>query len=94
MKKVITRIKNRARILFYYLVSTRMAGWYFNMTKKKFLDDKTSRWGNAWWYGYLFHYAVRLDVDAVRDRHFPKRRVRTLMPDFDYFLFYNKNNSL
>lgn len=88
-KRVIVRVRNRVRIILYYLVSTRIAGWYFLMTKKRFLNDKSSRLGNAWWYGYLFHYALHLDVNKARAQGFPKRRVRTLMPDFDYFLFYN-----
>lgn len=88
-KRVNTRIKNRVRIILYYLVSTRIAGLFFKLTKKRFLKDKESRWGNIWWYGYLFNYACRLDYDIIRKQGLPKRRVQKLMPDFDYFYFYN-----
>lgn len=87
--RLLTRIKNRVRIILFYLSSTRVASMFFKLTKKRFLYDKTSRFGNAWWYGYLFNYATHLDLVSAKDQRFPKRRVRTLMPDFDYFYFYN-----
>ena len=89
MGRLVSRIKNRVRIIMYYLASTRIAGVFFNLTKKRFLNDKTSRLGNVWWYGYLFNYARYLDLNAIRSCNLPKRRVRTLMPDFDWFMFYN-----
>ncbi len=73
----------------FYLSSTKIAGLFFRMTKKRFENDKTLRWGDAWWYGYLFNFALHLDVNSFRGHGLPKRRVRTLMPDFDYFQFYN-----
>lgn len=83
------RINSRVRIILIYICSTRIAKLFFRMTKKRFLNDRYSRWGNIWWYGYLFNFALRLDVDYVRSQNFPKRRVKALMPDFDWFMFYN-----
>ena len=73
----------------FYLVSSRLASIYFKLTKKKYLNDKTSRWGDIWWYGYLFNFALHFDVNTVRGRGLPKRRIKTLIPNYDYFLFYN-----
>lgn len=86
---VFVKLKKRTRIVLINLVSCRFAGLFFKLTKKKFINDKTSRWANTWWYGYLLNFALRFDVNTVRGQGLPKRRVKTLMPDFDWFLFYN-----
>ena len=88
-RRLLTRFKNRVRIILHYIASTRLVGLFFKLTKKRFVNNKSSRWGNVWWYGYLFNYAIHLDLDSVSGLNYPKRRVRTLMPDFDWFLFYN-----
>ena len=85
----LTRIKNRVRIILYYLASTKIADLFFRLTKQRFLNDKSSSLGNTWWYGYLFNYGLRLDLNSFCNQNLPKRRVRKLMPNFDCFYFYN-----
>ena len=87
--RLLGKVKKRIRIILINLTSSRIAGLFFRLTKKRFTNDKSSRWANAWWYGYLLNFALRFDVNTVRGKNLPKRRVKTLMPDFDWFLFYN-----
>lgn len=86
---LIKRAKNRIRIILCYLTSTGVAGLFFKATKKRFINDTSSRWGKAWWYGYLLNYSLHLDIESIRSKCFPKRRVQKLMADFDWFQFYN-----
>lgn len=87
--RLTSKVKKRLCIILLNLASTRFAGLFFKLTKRRFISDRTSRLANVWWYGYLLNFAVHLDVEAIRGKNLPKRRVRTLMPDFDWFLFYN-----
>lgn len=89
MNRITGRIKERIIIVLLYLTSTRFVGLFFSLTKKRYINNRSGRFSNAWWYGYLYNFAIHLDVDKVRNNHYPKRRVKTLMPDFDWFLFYN-----
>lgn len=90
LKKRIQRVF--LKIGFFVLsapVGRSLANLFFKATKRRFEDDKTSRLGNAWWYGYLYNFACRLDMENVKRSNKGYRAIRVLMPNYDFFFFYN-----
>ncbi len=70
-------------------ITSTLARMFFKLTERRFQHNKTSALGNAWWYGYLFNFACRLDLEKIRKNNKGYRAIRVLMPDYDYFFFYN-----
>ena len=73
----------------FFVLKTPIGSAFFAMTKRLFKDDKASKIGNAWWYGYLYNYAYHLDFDRIKRNNKGYRAVRVLIPNYDYFKFYN-----
>ena len=77
---------------FYVLsapIGSALSRGFFKLTEGRFRNDKTSKLGNAWWYGYLYNFACRMDLEKIKEKNKGFRAVRVLMPDYDYFFFYN-----
>ena len=62
---------------------------FFLLTKPIFKNKKGSRWADAWWYCYLYWFARHYRLKKLRNKNKGYRLVKKLMPDYDYFLFYN-----
>ncbi len=71
------------------LLATPIGTLFFKITKGAFKNDRTSRLGDAWWYGYLYNFAGRMDLEGIKKNNKGYRAVRVIKPDYDYFLFYN-----
>lgn len=72
-----------------YVAASPLGSLFFRITKNIFKNDKTSKAGKAWWYGYLWNFACHYDLEELKKTNKNKVAIKKLMPDFDWFCFYN-----
>lgn len=75
--------------LGFHILSTPIGTAFFHLTKGMFKNDKSSKMGNIWWYGYLYNFACHFNLDKIARKSQGYRAVRVIIPDYDYFFFYN-----
>jgi len=73
----------------FHLLPTHIGSVFFKLTKKVFENDRESKLGNIWWYGYLYNFASHYDIEKIKKNNKGYRAVRTLMPNYDFFTSYN-----
>lgn len=82
-------MKNVIYKIALYFAASPVGSLFFKITKNLFKDNKTSKLGKAWWYGYLLNFACHYDLEKLKKNNKNKVAIRKLMPDFDWFKFYN-----
>ena len=82
---------NKRRIMNIGLrvISSFLGTVFFSLTKPFFKNNKYSKAGNVWWYGYLYWVACHYQLDKIKKNNKGYRAVRKLMHNYDFFLFYN-----
>ena len=77
------------RKVMFYTAPTPVGSLFFMITKPIFKNDKTSRLGDLWWYGYLYNFACNMNLKNIAKKNKGYRAIRRLMPDYDNFGSYN-----
>ncbi len=73
----------------YHVLSSPIGTAFFKLTKKRFRNDRTSKYGNIWWYGYLLNFARHHDLKRISANNKGYRAVRKILTNYDFFRFYN-----
>ncbi len=71
------------------IISSFFGTLFFMITKPIFKNNRNTKIGNAWWYGYLYNYACHYNIEKIKESNKGYRRVEKLMSNYDFFRFYN-----